>query len=198
MIGITGLARAGKDTTAQCFIDNHGFVRAGFADALKELAYKVNPLVSVPAPDGLGTCNERYADLVDVFGIEVVKENPEVRRFLQALGTGARDILGADIWVDHLIKSVGDDDVVVPDVRFRNEAQAIVGAGGYIVRVVRTGSGLAGTAALHPSETEMASIYVPGAFTIPNNSSLRRLALEVDNIVHMITGMESDVALAAA
>jgi hypothetical protein len=46
--------------------------------------------------------------------------------------------------------------VVIPDVRFKNEVEAIRAAGGKLVRVVRPKAGLEGEAALHQSEREMA------------------------------------------
>jgi hypothetical protein len=48
--------------------------------------------------------------------------------------------------------------VVISDVRFKNEVEAIRAAGGMVWRVERPGSGLAGAAGAHVSETEQASI----------------------------------------
>ena len=47
---------------------------------------------------------------------------------------------------------------VIPDVRFRNELDAVRAAGGKVFRIVRPGSGLSGEAALHASEREQAEI----------------------------------------
>ena len=48
IVGITGYAQHGKDTAAQVLVTEFGFVRVGFADALKELALAVNPIVTPP------------------------------------------------------------------------------------------------------------------------------------------------------
>jgi hypothetical protein len=48
--------------------------------------------------------------------------------------------------------------VVIPDVRFRNEVKGIKAAGGKVIRVVRPGSGLKGSAGQHQSETEQLEI----------------------------------------
>jgi hypothetical protein len=48
--------------------------------------------------------------------------------------------------------------VAIPDVRFKNEIDAIKKIGGKVVRITRPGAGLSGAAAVHPSEAEMASI----------------------------------------
>lgn len=66
--------------------------------------------------------------------------------------------------------------VAISDVRFRNEMQAIKGAGGKLVRIVRPGAGLDGSGALHRSETEQASI--PDSefdFVIQNTGTLDEL-----------------------
>lgn len=48
--------------------------------------------------------------------------------------------------------------VVIPDVRFKNEADAIFKAGGDVWRIERPGAGLQGEAAKHISETEQTAI----------------------------------------
>lgn len=48
--------------------------------------------------------------------------------------------------------------VVIPDVRFRNEFEAIRAGGGYIVRVVRPGAGLKHAYGAHASEVEQTKI----------------------------------------
>lgn len=48
--------------------------------------------------------------------------------------------------------------VVITDVRFKNEMQAIRQQGGQLWRVKRPGAGLDGSASLHPSEAEQMSI----------------------------------------
>ena len=48
--------------------------------------------------------------------------------------------------------------ITIPDVRFRNEIEGIRKAGGKLVRIRRPGAGLQGSAGLHPSEREQASI----------------------------------------
>jgi hypothetical protein len=51
-------------------------------------------------------------------------------------------------WVDYLLKSdLGADILVIPDVRFPNEAEAIKQAGGTLIKVVRPGYGPRNTVA---------------------------------------------------
>jgi hypothetical protein len=48
--------------------------------------------------------------------------------------------------------------VVIPDIRFKNEFDAVRTAGGYLIRVTRSGSGLSGGYAAHASEVEQREI----------------------------------------
>jgi len=129
IVGVTGYARHGKDTTGNFLVENYGFLRYAFADQLKSMAITLNPIVrTFTFPKHA----ERLATLVALVGWDKAKENTEVRRFLQVLGTEAvRDHLGQDAWVDALDKKLNEDevtrdnDVVITDVRFHNEAQFI-------------------------------------------------------------------------
>lgn len=142
IIGLTGYAQHGKDTTGEYLVQQYGFKRYAFADQLKELALYINPYV-----DGKYTL--RLWQLVQDAGWENAKKEPEVRRFLQELGTGVREILGEDAWVDALVKKIRDDGlwdrqgpkhdakIVITDVRFPNEARLIRDRGGFMWRVKR-------------------------------------------------------------
>ncbi len=121
LIGVTGYAQHGKDTVANLLVREFGFTRIAFADTLKRMALVLDPIVTSDREPW------RLAPLVKRVGWEQAKQNPEVRRFLQVLGTEAvRDNLGADSWVEALdMKRNGIEDVVIPDVRFENEAHYI-------------------------------------------------------------------------
>jgi hypothetical protein len=130
---MVGYAQAGKDT----FAGYLGYRRLAFADVLKNVALGCDPIIEVR--DQQVT---RLRAIVDHLGWEYAKsEYPEVRRFLQLLGTeGGRAHLGENVWVDAAFK---DYDPGVPtvftDVRFPNEIQAIRDRGGIIVRIDRAG-----------------------------------------------------------
>ncbi len=145
IVGITGYAQHGKDTSAKVLVEEFDFVRVGFADALKELALKVDPIVSYH-PDALEglmhVVNDRLSYVVQHQGWEAAKKLPEVRRFLQVLGTEARNVLGEDVWVHALDNTLRERmtaaNVVIPDVRFPNEANYVVNhRGGELWRVTR-------------------------------------------------------------
>lgn len=147
LIGVMGRKRAGKDSVAQALMANGGYHRFAFADPLKEMAYNVDPYVFVGADPSIVDGERlwiRLSDLIEKVGWEEAKDNADVRRFLQRLGKeGVRDVLGEDTWVDKTLNdyvipalNVGTS-IVVPDVRFLNEVQAIRRLGGDIWRVDR-------------------------------------------------------------
>ena len=74
--------------------------------------------------------------------------------------------------------------VEIPDVRFRNEVDAIRAAGGKIWRISRDGAGLQGAAAKHQSEAELDTIPLD-LFTqhVSNNSTLEALYAVIDRIM---------------
>ena len=108
-VGLTGLARSGKDTAAAYLVEHHGFTRFAFADVMKDAVYALDPLVEVsdPAdPDGL-RMHARLAQLVDTCGWDGAKEYPDVRRLLQRFGTEmGRGLFGEDFWVDLMANRV--------------------------------------------------------------------------------------------
>lgn len=175
-IGITGYKRSGKDTIAGVLVEE-GFTRIGFADPLKGMAYATDPYVQVT---GLQEDYHRLRFVVDSMGWERAKEYADVRRFLQLLGTeGVRDHLGNDAWVNALkLAAEPFEKVVVPDVRFPNEASAIREWGGEIWKVHRPGCESDG----HASEAYIAGIDADLEFynvgDIPELRAAATLALE--------------------
>lgn len=121
IIGLTGYAQSGKDTVAKALISQHGFIRIAFADALRDFVYKANPMV-----DNLAGEPKFVQEYVDTVGWDKAKQNPQIRRILQTTGLAARESFGADFWVRQALKNVQlTDKIVVTDVRFLNEAEAI-------------------------------------------------------------------------
>ena len=140
IIGLTGYARSGKDTIAQQFVKNDGYERVGFADALKSILYSLNPRIELFNDDFIG--HWHIKNIVDGRGWDEAKKEPEIRQLLQRLGTeGGRVALGEDIWVKTLFNSSHGARIVIPDVRFENEANEVRRRGGIVVQIVRPGVG---------------------------------------------------------
>lgn len=141
LVGLSGVARSGKDTVGGILVDKLGFERRGFADKLRAVALGADPYVVL---DNEAYSLVRLSDLVGSWGWERAKEHGEVRRFLQALGTeGVRENLGYDTWVEAAMPSTRElmngARIVFTDCRFENEAFAIKVAGGEVWRIVRPG-----------------------------------------------------------
>lgn len=139
VIGLSGYARAGKDTVARILVDA-GFHQASFAAALKEALYRLNPSVMWP---GIARSAE-VRQVVDLIGWEKAKDNvPDIRGLLQRMGTEVgRDLFGPDFWVELAFQRLpGGVPVVFSDVRFVNEADAVRAAGGQVWRIERPGCG---------------------------------------------------------
>jgi hypothetical protein len=156
VIGIMGRKRAGKNEFADALAASssgesvHVFA---FADAIRDIMYAVDPIIGYEDGEFI-----RYATVVDEHGYEAAKEYPEFRQFAQRLGTeGGRAVFGENVWVDLVMRKVAElpDDalVLIPDVRFPNEYDAIKGTGGYVVRVDRP-SLVEDEHDAHASETE--------------------------------------------
>jgi hypothetical protein len=188
LIGLAGYARVGKDTVGEILVDRYGYERRAFADKLRELAYRCNPILDTTGGylDGAGApiprSFVRYAAELDC-GYEWAKgEYPEVRRFLVALGAGARTVLGGDVWLDACLPFIPSPypPTVVTDVRYRNEAQRIVDLGGVVVYIARPDIGPANDEEAR-SITEL--IGHVSTRVIVNNGSLDALADKVDRLM---------------
>lgn len=152
IIGLSGYAGVGKDTAAAELMFNMDpeYTRVSFADPIRALGLAVNQDLAIK-PGEFGY--ERFAVLdgaTVVVSMEEIlkgfdgdwtqaKKVPAVRKYLQGLGVGVRDVLGESTWVDTAMRKLPDGPIVVTDCRFPNEAQAIKDAGGYVVRIHRPG-----------------------------------------------------------
>jgi hypothetical protein len=130
IIGLSGYAQSGKDTVAELLCLNYGYKRMSFAQPMRDAIYTLNPIVF--------NLNSRVADLVDEYGWDVAKANPEVRRLLQVFGTDVgRKQFGDNFWVQQAFDKLEGTKVVFSDVRFPNEAKEIQQYGGQVWRINR-------------------------------------------------------------
>jgi hypothetical protein len=139
LVGVIGKKRAGKDSFAATLVEERGYRRFAFADRMKDFALALDPIVGRWYLDDSPA---RLSEVVERQGWERAKEIEEVRRTLQRLGTNAgREVLGEDVWVAPMMREAlaHPGPVVITDVRFPNECEAILAAGGLIVRITRPG-----------------------------------------------------------
>jgi hypothetical protein len=147
LVGLHGYARSGKDTIADG-LEKYGYRRFSFAKPMKDALYALNPIVGA---DSVGR-TYRISDVVDDLGWDEAKATMggEPRRLLQRFGTEvAREQWDTDFWVEMAFKqitSVFEADkearVVITDVRFTNEVEAIASLRpfSYLLKVVRPGT----------------------------------------------------------
>ena len=170
IIGITGHARHGKDSIADIIVREYGFQKHALADVMKDVMRIV-----------FGWNDAHlYGDLKDVvdpaFGISP-------RHALQSFGTewaqwqlskydSFSEVTGRKIWVNSLLSRISGR-VVIPDVRFPHEAEAIRERGGFIIMVRRPGQSVDLT---HESERSIEDIRPD--FVIRNGGTLETLGLE--------------------
>ena len=157
IIGIAGKAQAGKDTTAmmlQVLLTNPDFTWrmyetdvyfawdhsvVHYADLLKEISQE---MLDMPFDDfNSQEVKQQYLDWLGM----------TVREFLQKLGTAVRKEIDPDFWVKALFNTYHNGNVIIADVRFPNEAEAIKERGGKLIRIERPGAG----AGNHISETAL-------------------------------------------
>ncbi len=193
IIGVLGRKRHGKDTFAARLCNEHGFTRLAFADKLREAALKLDPVIPVyPEEYGLlpggwalpygpaAPYLPRLSHLVDVLGWEAAKELREVRRTLQHMGVGVRD-LDPDFWVRIVLTEAAQipGPVVVTDVRFPNEVDAVRNHfRGRTVRIVNPR--IVPPAQEHISESALDS-YTPNV-TVLNTGTIEDLHRHADEL----------------
>jgi hypothetical protein len=192
LIGLGNYARVGKDAVASVLVQEHGFTRVAFADALKELALKADPLIYSNAMVNVATGRGHLKQVVHANGWENAKNQfPEVRKFLQNLGVAAREVMGENVWVDAAFagfnqhgpegRFLGESDVVVTDVRFPNEFERIKDLGGKLVKVSRPGYGPANQ---HVSETALEDFEWD--YELQNNGTLDDLPAKVASMLEAL------------
>jgi hypothetical protein len=154
IIGLSGYAQSGKDSVAQILVDNHGYRRIAFADKIKEFLYEVNPTLLFNA--GWGDKSIKLQTVVDTYGWDQAKQSDNIRSLLQTTGVAARSTLGENIWVNAALSGASqNENIVITDVRFENEAQMITYASpndSQIWRIKRPGVEPVNA---HVSETQM-------------------------------------------
>lgn len=177
LLGITGKARAGKDTAALFFRDMHGFRRAAFAEPLKEMAATLTT-----DPLGYFHDDETKEQVVPWLGLTR-------RRIMQLIGNEAmKPHFGEEVWSRHmemrLRGELADEHIVITDVRFDHEARMIARRGGYILEIRRQGAGLSGEAASHASENGINPDLID--FSVDNDGSIGELNAELEKIARFI------------
>ena len=133
LISLSGAGGSGKDTIAQELQKTYGIRPMSLAEPLKAMASEIT-----------GLTVEQVNQVKD--GLLMPEKMAGMRRMLQLLGTEVgRRCWDEDVWVKHLLRRVeaqkrisgtsGPYGVVITDVRFRNEFNALRAAGFLMIDV---------------------------------------------------------------
>lgn len=119
IIALFGPPGAGKDTVGKILVEQYAYKRVAFADKVRELALKLCGSTIVDA--GLGNYM-KLRDAVETFGWDVKRDSEDVRKILERVGDGCRDVLGADVWIRSAFRDVAvTQNTVITDLRKFNE-----------------------------------------------------------------------------
>lgn len=180
IVGLNGFARSGKDTVADQLVERHGFTKLSMAGPLKTMLRTLDPtLMNTEA--GVAT---RLSGLHRMTEDELKASvyGAEYRRLLQVLGTDCIRAIDPDFWVKAMDKAVrGAERVVIPDVRFPNEAEWVRSQGGIVIEILRPGVGPANG---HASENRLERHLVD--CTVHNNGTVEDLHRKLRTIVSIV------------
>lgn len=174
IVGLGHRARAGKDSVAAVLCGAYGFEKLSFAESLKSAACEIFGWDRRHVDGELKEVVDAYWGFTP-------------RWALQRLGTEAvRNVIGTETWVKSAMLRIRrrGPRVVITDVRFPNEADAILDRGGEVWRVDRPGL----PPAEHASETGLLD-YGRWTSVIVNDGSLSDLESSVDQLVARRLGL---------
>ena len=170
IIGISGKIGSGKDTAGQILQEYTGWEIYKFADALKDCVCRI-----------IGCTREQLEDReFKEISLGPVWGNLTPRTILQKMGTeGGREAIYDDVWVNATFAGLDpdSDNMIITDMRFLNELEAVKSRGGLTIRINR-GEGNTGD---HPSETALDDANFD--YVIDNNGTIEDLTI---SIVHFI------------
>ena len=141
IIGLAGFAGSGKSTAAQYFIDHHGFRRLSFAAAVKDTAAAIFGWDRAKL-EGATDADRTWREQPDPFWSVAMKQPWTPRYALQYVGTDlCRNHVLDTIWIERLRNNIlllgPNAKVVIDDVRFVNERDALRTWGAHLLTIDR-------------------------------------------------------------
>lgn len=139
IIGFVGFIGSGKDTAADYLVNFHGFRRDSFASTLKDAVSYIFGWDRTLL-EGRTKESREWREQVDEWWSQRLGQTITPRWILQHWGTEVcRNGFHNDIWIASLENKIRKthDHVVITDVRFPNEIDAIKQAGGKVFRIKR-------------------------------------------------------------
>lgn len=190
LIGLVGMKRSGKDTTADFILKHLGdalerdggkAVKLAFAGKLKTIARDLYDLTE-----------EQTNGPTEIKEAVIPEWGLSPRQIMQRLGTEVARSIHPETWIRYTMRQAVDFResglaVVITDVRFRNEAQAVREAGGWVIRVIR--DGVVNFGDMHASEIEQ--LTIPVHATLPNIGTLEELQARTLELYGQLLQLES-------
>jgi len=196
IIAISGLIGSGKDTVADYLVNNHEFRRESFAGNLKDSMCAIFGW-DRDMLEGRSKSSREWREQVDPWWAERLGiPHLTPRWILQHVGTDViRGHFHDDMWLASLENKLRktDDNIVISDVRFRNEVKMLKSLGAVCVEVIRGDRpqwfeyALNGetkkldTLAIHRSEYDWIGTEFDA--TLDNNGSLDNLYRQVEGLI---------------
>jgi len=173
-IALCGLAGSGKSTAADYLVSRHKFKRLSYAAPIKKMLRVLLIESGATLVESIEMTEGRLKELPSPYLC-----GNSARYAMQSLGTEwGRELIGSEIWRRILINKVrtyGSTPVVVDDLRFPNEAEALKAEGFVIVRIKRSENAIS---APHSSEGQEFEVDL----TIQNDGSLQELESALDSL----------------
>jgi len=187
VIGIAGKAGAGKDTVAKMIarhLPEAEFEIVRFADKVKDIVCLLTGCTRKDLENQEFKESQLPVEWTDDFG------TISYRQAMQYIGTDLfRNKFHKDTWVNATMKDINPElyNYIIPDVRFKNEADAIRNIGGTIIYVESN------TFSSYDHESEIGLEGYNFDIIIHNNSSLEALDKAVGELVtYIIDNTEND------
>jgi hypothetical protein len=168
LIGFSGKAGSGKDTSADYLVHRFGFTKMSFA----------GPLKAMLATAGFPEPADRALKEAQIPGFDF-----SWREAAQKLGTEWGRALDPDIWLKVMAKQLelaNHTNVCLSDVRFENEAALIRSLGGTVVHIGGKSVNL-GANATHASEAGV--MAANGDYLLDNSESHEYLYGQLDDLL---------------
>lgn len=211
IVGVGGLLTSGKDAFADYLVTSWGYTKTFMSNPLHQWMLTQNPWIKLDKPvrcmEGwtleLGEFHP-YNYIVHQVGYTEAKEQTEIRRALQRIGTECgRKLISENVWADAMEREIrqllarGINHIVVTGIRYENELQMIQRLGGETVWIerpsarasheekIRSAAASADTAT-HSSEVSLDA----GRFdsVIENDGSLEQLFERADHWANVRLG----------
>ncbi len=150
LIGLVGLKRSGKDTTADYLVEKFGFTKSNFADPIRQF---IEQQFGLPIAEQLAA--------KDTPNRKLGYKTP--RQVMRILGEAYRSV-DPNFWINKTLVKYDmhpGKNFVIADVRLPSEVKAILDAGGYLWYIKRRKMSVV-QKMIHATFAHETERYVPG------------------------------------